>query len=238
MLNCFIGRRETGKTTLAMYGARAGAPRRLVFDPSDRIFSRAGLKAYDLDELTAAYAALDDGDTPEVIYTPRAEGIALGFHEFSDLVYLHTTAHRSRNLAVVIDESALVQDAIEDPESPMSKAMTWSERRRVHFFLTCHQPKDIPTRKRAITDYLVFFHTTQEHDLKVIRERCSEAFADRVSKLKPYRFLIWDDQRGAEKAARLEPRDWKIDLSPRDDAPPPAEKFSPPVIDRGALWRS
>jgi hypothetical protein len=239
MFHCLIGRRETGKTTLAVYGARAGNPPRLIFDPSNRIFPRGdGLKVYSADELIDHYPALLQGDTHEVIYSPVGDGIANGFLQWSELIRVHVTeAKRRRRLSAVIDEAVLVDSDIGDPDHPISQAMTFCRRDRVHFFLTCHQPKDIPTRKRAISDFLIFFHTTQEHDLRVISDRCSEAFAARVARLAPFHFLIWNDKDGAERACYLRPNDWRLDLDERDE-PEPAPRPSPIVsIDRGNLWR-
>jgi hypothetical protein len=236
MLNCLIGRRETGKTTLAMYGARHTNRRRLVFDPSNRIYPRgAGIKAYDVEELVQAYGLLLNGDSDEVIYTPRVDGVRTGFFDFAEVVHVHVDTQKRRGVSVVIDEGALVEKQLDDPEHPISKAMTWARRERNHFFITCHQPKNIPTSKRAITDLLVFFRVTQEHDLEVIRDRCSDAFAAKVARLQPFQYLLWNDQATAERPCYLLPSDWKLDLSEQEIEIDAENKV--PLIDRGSLWR-
>lgn len=236
MLNCLIGRRETGKTTLAMYGARHTNRRRLVFDPSNRIFPAAGgVKVYDVDELVQAYGALLAGDCNEVIYTPRVDGVRQGFFDFSEVVHVHVDQQKRRGLSVVIDEAALVDKQLDDPDHPISKAMTWARRERNHFFLTCHQPKNIPTSKRAITDLLIFFRVTQEHDLEVIRDRCSDAFAAKVARLQPLHYLVWDDQQTKELPVLLTPPQWKLDLSEREIENEPENPIA--IVDKGSLWR-
>jgi hypothetical protein len=237
MLNDFIGRRETGKTTLVIYLARQGNAPRLMFDPRNMIYPRGGgVKVYSAEDLIdEALPALVSGETREVIYAPRDQGTRAAFRIFSEAVFTWIDLLRRSQLSVVIDESALVQDDIEDDEHPIRRAMISCERKRVHFFLTCHQPKNIPTNARAITDYLVFFRCTQEHDLKVIRERCSEAFAEAVSRLAPLQFKIWDDQIGAALPAEIPPERWKVDLGELESLTTISDQH-PAVLDLGNLW--
>jgi len=238
MLHDVIGRRETGKTTLTLWLARQGNGPRLIFDPRNGIFPRGdNVKVYTLDDLIDAYPALAYRDIQEIIYTPRENNLRDSFLAFSTVVQAHIEAHPRGRLSVVIDEAALVKDDLESMDHPMQAAMRWSRRDRVHFFLTCHQPKNIPTNTRAITDYLIFFHATQEHDLRVIAERCSDRFAADVSNLKPYAFLIWNDQTAAVIQPTIEPRHWHLDLSEEVPAEPaPIVTRPEKTVDLGNLW--
>lgn len=233
MLSGIVGRRETGKTTLTMFLARHDpmVPR-MVFDPRNGIAARgSSIKVFTADDLIdQAFPAMAAGEVAEVIYTPRENNLSESFLVFSTLAQ-HYIEQNPRRFVVVIDECALVKDDLESLDHPLQAAMRWSRRDRVHFFLTCHQPKNIPTNTRAISDYLIFFRATQEHDLTVIRERCSAQFAADVSQLQPYHFLIWNDQTAAVMPSRVKPADWKVSLdAPIVVAPKPRN------LDVGNLW--
>lgn len=241
MLHDVIGRRETGKTTLAVFLVRQPATgRRLIFDPRNGIYPRGdGLKVESAAELADdAYPMFLAGETHEVIYTPRENNLRDAFHAWSLLVQHCIQTNPSLGLGVLVDECALVKDDLESMDHPFQASVRWCQRDRVHVYLTCHQPKDIPTNTRAITDYLIFFHCTQEHDLRVIAQRCSEEFAERVSKLKPHRFLIWDDKIGRPVASVIEPGGWVVDLTEQPAAERPGPTVSRPAdVDYGNLWR-
>lgn len=233
MLHILVGRRETGKTTLEMFLARHGDGRRLVFDPSNRIFPRAGgVKVVSADALIDdAYPAMLAGELTEIIYAPM-DGTRDGFLAWSEIVLHHVVHAKAHQLSVVVDECGLVAGELDNIDQPLHCAMRWCRRDRVHFFLSCHQPKNIPTNTRAISDYLIFFHTTQEHDLKVIAERCSVEFADKVARLQPLHFRIWDDQHAREQLTRTTPARWRVAV----DEPAPAAVDSLPSVDAGNLW--
>lgn len=235
MLHAAIGRRETGKTTLTMYLARARRDARcMVFDSRNGIFPRAdGDKVYSGDELISAYATMVQGEIRELIYTPRENNLRDAFVTWSTVVQHYIETNPTRPFHVVIDECALVKDDLESLDHPLQAAMRWSRRDRVHFFLTCHQPKNVPTNTRAISDYLIFFHSTQEHDLKVIAERCSDAFAADVAKLKPFHFLIWNDQTAEAIRPTVTPDQWNIGLGELAPAAPPEPGNT---LDLGNLW--
>lgn len=246
VLHGVIGRRETGKTTLTMYLARRRPELpRFIFDPRNGIAARGdrSVKVYSVDALIdRAYPRLWIGELHEIIYTPRENDLRESFLAWSTLVQHHIEERPAETMSIVIDECALVKDELERMDHPMQAAMRWSRRDRVHFFLTCHQPKNLPTNTRAISDYLIFFHATQEHDLKVISERCSESFALDVSRLRPYHFLIWNDQLGCAMVPTIQPGDWKIGLAESSvtarAAAVPAELPSlDDDLDLGNLWR-
>jgi hypothetical protein len=238
MLHAVIGRRETGKTTLTMYQARQPHIRqRLIFDGRDNIFPRGnGLKVYSADALIEdGYPMLLQGETDEIVYAPK-DGIVSGFTVWSTVVQEYVDTFKTRRLAVVIDEAGLLEKQFENMDHPIQLAMRNCRREKVDFYLTCHQPKHIPTNTRAISDYLIFFHCTQEHDLRVIADRTSEAFAAKVARLAPYRFMVWNDAKGEPLAVLVEPADWRIDLGEAVAEPAPARAPVRSGVDLGNLW--
>lgn len=236
MLHGVIGRRETGKTTLTMYQARlAHIRQRLIFDPRNNIFPQGdGVKVYSADELIeTGYPLLLQEEVAEVIYHP-GDGIVEGFAVWSTIVQEHVALFRTRRLAVVIDEAGILEKEFVNLDHPIQLAMRNCKRNRADFYLTCHQPKNLPTNTRAISDYLIFFHCTQEHDLRAIAERTSEAFAAKVAKLEPFHFMIWNDQKGEPMAVAVKPADWRVDLEEQRDEPAPAPRTG---VDLGNLWQ-
>jgi hypothetical protein len=235
LLHALIGRRETGKTTLAMNQARQPHIRqRLIFDIRNNIAPRGdGIKVFSAEELIeTGYPLLLQDEVSEVIYVPK-DGIVYGFSAWSTVVQEYVELFRSRRAAVVIDEAGILDKQIEPMDHPIQLAMRNCRRDRTDFYFTCHQPKHIPTNTRAISDFLIFFHCSQEHDLRVIAERTSDAFAAKVARLAPYHFLIWNDFKGEPVAVAVEPHAWHVDLEARPAEPAPARSRG---IDVGNLW--
>lgn len=242
MLHLDFGKRETGKTTLALFLARQ-TPQRLIFDPRDGIQPGAdAIKVYRSIELTDdAMPLLIDGAVNEVIFTPTGNDLDQAFFIWSKQTKRWVQDMSARPLAVVIDECAMVGSSLDRAAHPIQAAMRFCPRHLVHFYLTAHRPGDIPTRVRAISDYWIIFHMNQEHDLKVIDQRCGEYVTRKVEQLHDYQFVVWDDARGVLKPSILQPKDWYVDLQSRRsparaaavilDAPPI------PAVDAGALWK-
>jgi hypothetical protein len=205
MVYLVIGRREQGKTTLA-YWMASRSPRRLIFDPRGMV----GRERYtNTSALEGACDRLAAGEIAEVVYTPFGD-VHAGFAAFAGEVQRWVLHTPGMPLAVVVDEVSFVH-----PERV--PAFMWAVRccRRdtIDFLVTAHRPSDIDTDIRAVTDPWCLFAIRQEHDLGVIRERCTADVLRRVQALEPRQFIQWDDAKG-EARMFADPAVWFIELSP------------------------
>jgi len=183
MIYLCLGRRELGKTTLARYLAAQRTPS-LILDTRSQWPTRDPWRTVPHDEMLTA---LEMGET--IVVQPYDE------QDSSDraarVVREYLDAPVTRELSVVIDEAALIDDL-----KAWSYVFRGSPRMRTTIVLTTHRPQDLPTHLRAVADVWCLFRTTQEHDLKVIEARCGADVARLVQDLKPYHFVSWNDAKG------------------------------------------
>lgn len=203
MITIVLGRREVGKSTLAYHLVRSSRPAvvldpRLMFATDDPI----GDLPDDLD-------GLDDALGPQsiAIIQPN-DDLAGTTRELAVWIRDWCRDHPGREtLSILLDECALLDLAT--PE--WDWVFRCAPRDRVAIVLTAHRPRDLSTNIRAIADYWCIFRTTQEHDLKVIEERCGVDFVEDVRDLSPREFMVWDDTR-AVKTRRDNPAAWFVPI--------------------------
>lgn len=207
MIDLVIGRREQGKTTLAVYMA-AKVPSRMVFDPRGMIRRPGAVVVHTADELGGAMDALRDDEVAEVVYTPVEDDLQAAFGAYSDELRLWIVERPHKKLVALVDEISFV--SLDVPA--FQWALRCSPRDRIHIILTCHRPADVPVSVRTITDMWVLFPARQEHDLEVIRRRCSPEVAERVTKLQARQFVVWDDATASSRVYD-DPSAWYLPLS-------------------------
>lgn len=106
--------------------------------------------------------------------------------------------NRTEEFSFLVDESY-------DVKTPdyMPPALDWlmrkTKRAQTRIIFTAHRPVDISTDIRALSDNWFIFQTTQEHDLRIIAERCGSEVAEQVVTLKAREFIGWDDSVGTWK---------------------------------------
>lgn len=182
----------------------------VIFDPRGLIDDPQGERVRDAGEFDDAAIDFSEGTLRELIVTPDADTQRLFDHVAGRVKVWSATLHGS--LMFVVDEARFVQ--LMD-----SRAFEWLMRAapadRVHLAITCHRPADIPTDVRAIGDHWLLFQCTQEHDLKVIEQRCGPKVESAVRALAPREFVHWDDAKGSYQIFR-NPKAWYVPLgSPR-----------------------
>lgn len=214
MIYLVIGRRERGKTSLAVWMARRKA-RRAILDPRGMIHSPTADR---IEVATDASDALVDMLDPvithdgeprrdEVIYSPSESDLDYAFLVWAESLKSAAREFPQREWAIVIDEASFF-----DLDTP---AFQWlakcTPRDRVHIFITAHRPQDVPTSIRSIADHWLVFAIRQEHDLKALRDR-SAALASTAEKLQDRDFAWWNDANGELKINR-QPQSWRLNLS-------------------------
>jgi hypothetical protein len=208
-----LGRRETGKTTLAYFLVRK-CKSRVVFDPRGLIPAPAG-RARSLDDISDAFDKLAGDSGADVVITPDGD-VQACFERMSAEIrsWLHDDDDAPRPaLGVLVDELRFV-----DTKAP---AFDWllrcATRASLSIVLTAHRPADVPPDIRAIADVWLIFKTTQEHDLKVLSERCDPSVAAIGQRLIDRQFVAWDDTRG-KATTYTKPIAWYVPLkNPREN---------------------
>ncbi len=202
MITLSLGRREQGKTTLAYFVALK-MPTRVVFDPRKQFKTSQTIS---LDGM-GLYEELDS--KAEVIVQP-VFGVQEVFRQTCDEVMQWITDNPGEPVALLVDEARFVDTPSFIPDS-FDFLMRCTSREDMNIIMTAHRPVDISVDIRAIADFWAIFHTTQEHDLKVIAERCGNEVADIVAALPPRHVVMWDDSTGTYNVYR-EPDKWFADI--------------------------
>lgn len=206
MIWLVLGRREQGKTTLAMSMALR-VPQRLIFDPRAMIRPNDP-RAEDGGQLSTMMDKLYRGEIDEVRFTPTGD-VEDGFQVFASAAAAWVREDPARPLAVVIDEAGFLSRM--DRVPPFMWLCRCSRRDVIQIIMTAHRPRDISTSVRAIADHWLIYACRQEHDLRVIEERCSLATLSAVQRLRDRQFVAWDDARGKSKLYP-DPSTWYVNL--------------------------
>lgn len=208
MMTAIIGQRELGKSTLALFYVRRtdvrGVPLatvRIIFDPRgqiDPVSSDTVVVTRLLDETADAedFEALDDtlAHGGEIIVQPDAKIRRVFYHTMSAVQHVRKR-RPDLSIAVLVDEARLLGDELVSEDSPFDWIVRMTQRSQTNIFLTCHSPKDIPPDLRRIMDRWCFFRAEDPIDYKTITDRCGQAVADAVARLKPHQFIKWESGR-------------------------------------------
>lgn len=186
MLDLIIGRRELGKTTLAVSLCRHFTTR-VIFDPRHMIHTtsdvlRDGQIAGVLSEM------LDD--RAEIIVRPDFEKEEV-FNEMCAEIYAWLKENPGEPFCLLVDEARFVKTPEDNPH--FDYIVRCTPRNEVTVILTCHGIVDVSTDLRRVADYWILFRLTMEADLDRVRERCGEQVAEEVQKLQPFEYIVWND---------------------------------------------
>jgi hypothetical protein len=196
LISLILGRRELGKSTLALYIARK-TPTRIIFDPRAMFHTSPDIFRDDL--FLSGRAGVEENlelalDTrSEIIVAPPYHVIET-FNSMCEILARWVEENPREELTLIVDEARFVETT-----SEINPFFDWllrcTLRSQVNIVFTAHRPADIAVDIRSIADFWIMFHTTQEHDLKVIAERCGSEVSEMVHELKPGEVVIWNDSR-------------------------------------------
>lgn len=207
MITIVNGRRTQGKTTLA-YFLSLSKPTRVIFDPR-RQFDTTAIK---LDDAIGLYELMDEEEEILIQPTSDVKGTFLTVaQDFRDW----TIDNPDEPAILLVDETRFIDTPNENYE-PFDAIIRFADRDQVDVILTSHRPGDISVDIRAISDYYCIFRVTQEHDLKVIRDRCGEEVVEIVCALPEKEFLVWNDGK-ATFHVNSDPRKWFVDIHHRKE---------------------
>lgn len=184
MMVLCIGRRELGKTTLAMCVARH-YDTRVIFDPRHMINTTSDILSEE-NISGVLYGMLDT--RAEIIIQPKFDKQA-AFTAMCSEVYDWLNDNPGEKVCILVDEIRFV--LLDDPFFDFLIRCT--PRKDVAIVLTAHGVVDVPTDLRRIADIWCIFKITLANDLEKIEERAGPEVAEMVATLNPYEFVVWDD---------------------------------------------
>jgi hypothetical protein len=204
MLDLIIGKRELGKTTLAL--SIAGSfETRVIFDPRHMIETTSDI----LNERTISgnlYEMLEMRS--EVIVRPYFD-VETCFSLMCDEIYDWLQDNSGKRFCLVIDECRFVKEPEKNPKFDFIVRCT--NRSRVTVIMTCHGIVDVSPDLRRVADYWIMFRLTMEADIDRVRERCGDDVAEAVQKLGPYQYIVWNDANATWKA-HLDSTKWFVPM--------------------------
>ncbi len=202
MLILNLGRRRVGKTTLA-YKIISNSETRVIWDPRGLFHTSSCV----LSGSSGLYEALDN--EYEIIIKPERD-VKGTFDSCCSVLWRWVKDNPEAKVSFLVDEAYFIETSNTSYES-FDAMLRFSGEGQLKIVITAHRPADIGTSIRSIADKWCMFRTTQEHDLKVIRERCGEIVAEQVANLKPYQYVVWDDGISSYEV-KLEPAKWYISM--------------------------
>lgn len=205
MLDLVIGRRELGKTTLAVSLSRNFSTR-VTFDPRHMIHTTADVLT-DGQVEGVLYSMLND--RAEIIVQPsfnKEEAFAVTCAE----IYSWLKDNPGEPFCFLLDEARFIKEP--EKNAHFDYIVRCTARTDVTVIMTCHGIVDISPDLRRVADYWILFRLTMESDLIRIRERCGDIVADEVQKLNPYEYIVWNDAVGTWKK-HSNKEQWYVSLS-------------------------
>lgn len=192
MLSLFIGKRELGKTTLAVFVSQSYA-KRVIFDPRHMI-NTAPLVLSEGQIKGVLYEILDA--RADVVIRPKFD-VQTAFDEMCSEIMEWIDDNPNVKFCLFIDEIRFIQS----PESNQyfDFIVRCTDGNMVAVLMTMHGIPDASTDLRRIADFLVLFQLTLAADVDTIRERCGDEVAEKVQTLKPYQYIVWNDRNGSWK---------------------------------------
>jgi hypothetical protein len=192
LLDLLIGKRELGKTTLAVSISQF-YDTRVIFDPRHMINTTSDI--------------LSEGQISGILYellNQRAEIIIRpkfdkqrAFDEMCQEIYDWLQDNPDQQFCLLLDEARF----IEAPEKNQhfEFIVRCTNRTLVAVLITMHGIVDVSTDLRRVADFWVLFRITLDADVDTIRERCGNEIAEKVRTLEPYQYIVWNDSNGTFK---------------------------------------
>lgn len=202
MITLVFGRREQGKTTLA-YHLALQKETRVIVDPRGQFRTTSDI----LPDEVGLYELLDERE--EVIIQPRGNPKEV-FARVSSVVEDWLRDNPGAQFVFLLDEARIFDTPSVIPDD-FEYLLRMAPRNEVDVILTAHRPSDVSVDIRAIADFWLLFQMTQEHDLKVISERCGEKVAEIAATLPEHSVIVWNDAKGTFRVSH-DSEKWKHDI--------------------------
>lgn len=192
MLDLFIGKRELGKTTLAVKVSH-NYDTRVIYDPRHMINTTSDILT-EQNIRGLLYDLLNERS--EIVIRPVFDK-QRAFDDMCAEIYEWLKDNPNEKFCLLIDEVRFV----EQPEANayFEFIVRCTKRELVAVLFTCHGIVDVSADLRRIADYWIMFRLTLDADIDRVRERCGNDVADKVQTLEPYQYIVWNDSNGTWK---------------------------------------
>jgi hypothetical protein len=223
-----VGRREEGKTTLAMYLAASRYKGRVVFDPRGMI---EGVICNGSDDLEIAIQECRWQQGP-LVYRCKSSDNAEEFETCCSVLF--PPGFSRGGFAFVVDESGLLQSS-QGINAELLRIVkqhpTYPPRESVMVIQTNHRLAEFNNSCKALMDELYIFQTTLPRDLDVLEEHTGlPEISEIVKRLPPHhcvRYLYGRQPEGhSQYQVWSDPAVWHVRLN---SAQPPVPPPTPPA---------
>lgn len=202
-MDCIIGRRRQGKSTLALSLATSLYERTtIVFDPNNQFGSVERIPdiASWMPETTeTSIGRIVPEEKPEEAFNALTAELDGGRWQWSDYT-------------LIVDEASMLMS----PSwiHPALERYARTAPRDVRVILTTHRPVDIHSLIRGLATDWYIFQQVLARDLKAIEDQFGAEIAATTKGLPPYHVLhYWTGKGGApQHAVWSDPNDWYIDI--------------------------
>jgi hypothetical protein len=200
-----FGRREYGKSTLAMHLALQSGRSVFVFDPA------CGFTAWP--ESTATdYAALsellyaDPEERPRVIiYQPDSSDLSAEFETMAELL------KRKADYALIVDEAHWVQNP-QWATPALQEFVRKPNRYDCYLIQTTHAPSDTWAKARSLATDWYMFKLSRAADLDAVERECGPEVREQVRQLQGHTYLHYRiDKQSYELVDN--PSSWYVNLT-------------------------
>lgn len=237
-----IGRRGTGKSTLAEYEASKLNAHQIYFDPGDQFQSaeRHARTVVEFRKLIEQDQDAPDGfhgdDWPRSIsYVPLSEHIEQEWDTFASVLWEYTGQHEGgASYCLVIDEAHELQSAhtINDWLARFIRRAPRREREDknpVDLIQTTHNPQDLNRLTFSQVDEVYIFNMFDKRALKAIAEQFGDEVAEEVKVLRTPKtggrdVLVVEAETG-EYHVIDNPREWFVDIRKQQKEPEVEQRF-------------
>ena len=207
MFAIIIGKREQGKSTLALKLALDWSPRVVIYDPRRQF--ELGYVTSDPREFL--YLA-DEAPADVIIYWPLTDNDDAEFVPIADEMYARGfRSNPAQRFSFLVDEA---QDLAKTGEAAkaLSRVVRKTKTDTLAVLLTFHRPADVGTIFKALPTDLYCFRQTLSNDLEWLADNVGEEVAEKARTLPDHHFIhVLIDKDTAHIVS--DPEEWYIPMT-------------------------
>jgi len=194
-----FGRRQHGKSTLAMWLARKQKRPTVIYDINSQFRAWPESVVYSADDL---HVVLEVGRLPLIIFRPDDE--QRDFAAFAEELW------ERRGYTLIVDEASFLQNP-QSADPWLRKFIRAADPDDIGLIQTSHMPADLWGKGRGLSSDWYIFHLTRPADLQAVADQCGEDVALRVSQLGQREFVHYNLDTKASEFVN-DPRSWFVDI--------------------------
>jgi hypothetical protein len=200
-----FGRREYGKSTLAMHLALQSGRSVFVFDPACGFTAWPDSTASDPSSLSELLYADPEIRSPIIIYQPEGNDLSAEFEAMAELL------KRKADYALIVDEAHWVQNP-QWATPALQEFVRKPNRYDCYLIQTTHAPSDTWAKARSLATDWYMFKLSRAADLDAVERECGPEVREQVRQLQGHTYLHYRiDKQSYELVDN--PSSWYLDLT-------------------------